>query len=134
MFDRSWCGSLGVDAILTGGKVLAVKLSQQLTNRKSEVDLISRAKARGVVDHLPEILKSKDLWKLSDGVRHRFALTEHWDDRVLRRIVSPCYVPLAERLVEEPDSLKTMVRQMLQCKLHTTSSIAPVDVSSCRYS
>ena len=102
----------------TGGRVLVVKLSQQVRTRTSEVELIQHAHDRGAGKHLPEILKAKDLWYLSDGTRKHFVFDEsqEWEDRVLRCILLPFYLPLRERLRENPDSIKTMVMQMLTCE------------------
>lgn len=111
-----------------GGRVLAVKLSQHVCTRTSETELTQRAHDRGAVEHLQEIVKAKDLWYLSDGIRKQFILDESqkWKDRVLRCIVVPFYLPLHEQLRENPDSIKTMVKQMLTCE-----NIKPVVVVHC---
>lgn len=104
-------------SIDTGGRALAVKLSQQFTGRVSEVELINHARDCNAADHLPEILKAKDLCKLSEGMRQYFMLEEDqtWDDRILRCIVTPLYLPLEERLCQSPESLMIMARQMVDC-------------------
>ena len=100
----------------TGGRALVVKLSQQVVTRTSEVELIKHAIDCGVKDHLPEIVKAKDLWKLSKGIRQAFGLNEEdWEDRVLRCLLLPHYLPVHDRLRENPDSIKIMATQMLKC-------------------
>lgn len=107
-------------SIDTGGRVLAVKISQQVETRTSEVDLVELARDRGIREHLPEMLKAKDLWRLSQGIRKNFVFDESqkWEDRILRCIVLPYYIPLCERLRENPDSIKTMATQMLTCEFN----------------
>lgn len=102
----------------TGGRALVVKLSQQVRTRTSEVELIQEARKCHAGDHLPEIVKAKDLWNLSDGIRKLFVFdkSQEWEDRVLRCILLPFYLPLRERLRENPDSIKTMAIQMLTCE------------------
>ncbi len=37
-------------------------------------------------------------------------------DRTLRLIVTPCYTPLTVQLARYPDSLVTMVKQLIDCE------------------
>ncbi|KAI0085841.1 hypothetical protein BDY19DRAFT_1018841 [Irpex rosettiformis] len=94
------------------GRVVAVKLAQQIPTRKPEVCMITLAQSHGV-EHLPEILKWADIRKLSDGIRSKFGV--EYDDRILRVIVTPCYVPLCVQLAKDPNSLITMVKQVINC-------------------
>lgn len=108
------------------GRVLAVKLSQQYETRTSEVELLNHARECGVVDHVPEVLKAKDFGKLSEDVRRGFGPTtiDPLKSRILRCIVTDHYVPLAEQLTENPDSLRTMVNQLLGCKYFYTHTLS----------
>ncbi|KAI0085302.1 hypothetical protein BDY19DRAFT_450284 [Irpex rosettiformis] len=92
---------------------VAVKIALQNITRASEINIISLARHKGV-DHLPEILNRADLWRLSDS-DIRKALEVAYDDRILRVIVTPCYVPLCVQLAKNPDSLTTMVKQITDC-------------------
>ena len=105
------------------GRTLVVKLSQQPLNRISEVELVRQTRERGV-DHFPETLRTRDLWKLSEGIRRHFVFqkTDRWEDRILRCIVLPRYIPLRQRLLN-PDSLVTMAKQLLKCQSLDPSSI-----------
>lgn len=96
------------------GSVHAIKISQQYTGRKSEVALVAYAWDAGV-KYLPKIIKHRDIWMLSQGVRRHRAF-RNFDDRVMRCIIFPCYTPLTEHLRKHPNSLKTMVKQMLRCE------------------
>lgn len=102
----------------TEGRALAVKISQQVETRKSEAVLIEHARKCGVKDHLVEIVKAKDLFRLSEGIRKNFVFDESqkWEDRILRCLLLPYYLPLCERLRENPDSIKAMATQMLKCE------------------
>lgn len=105
-------------ATALSGRALVVKISLQFIDRQSEVELVEKARKCGV-RYLPEILKAKDMWKLSDGIRQYFLFEGtalKWDDRVLRCIVLPYYIPLSVQLLRKPDSIKTMARQMLRCE------------------
>lgn len=100
----------------TGGCALVVKFSQQVRTRTSEVELLKIAAKAGVTEHLPEIVKAKDLWWLSEGIRKFFCLKQkEWEDRVLRCILLPQYFPVEDRLRENSDSIKIMATQMLKC-------------------
>ncbi|KAI0339741.1 hypothetical protein BDW22DRAFT_583802 [Trametopsis cervina] len=94
--------------------IFVVKISQQYVGRTSEVDLVKRAKKYGVTN-LVNIRKSKDLWKLSDGIRKAFDLPTGDDDRVMRCIVMDNYARLSEQLARDPDSIQIMVPQMIDC-------------------
>jgi hypothetical protein len=98
----------------TGCENVVVKMSQQYRTRASEADFIAMAHNKGI-HNIPEVLHSKDLWRMSDDGTIRRAFGVPYDDRVLRCIVMPYYKPLAVKLAEDPDSLKTMARQMIAC-------------------
>jgi hypothetical protein len=96
-------------------KKVVIKMSQQYCNRKSEVVFIEAAREKGI-DHVPAILSSKDLWRMSDEGTIRAAFGKHdYEDRVLRCIIMPSYTPLVEQLAQDPDSLKVMVIQLIKC-------------------
>lgn len=100
----------------TGGRALVVKLSQHICMRTSEVELLEHAYQCGVKAHLPEIVKAKDLWWLSKGIRRSFNLNQDdWENRVLRCLLLPYYLPIHDRLRENPDCIKIMAKQMLKC-------------------
>jgi hypothetical protein len=67
------------------------------------------------VHNIVKALDSEDLWRMSDDGTIRRAFAVPYDDRVFRCIVMPYYKPLAVKLAENPDSLKTMARQMIAC-------------------
>ncbi|KAI0339737.1 hypothetical protein BDW22DRAFT_1361329 [Trametopsis cervina] len=71
------------------------------------VDMVKLAKEKGV-KHRMNILKSKDLSKLSDGIRKAFDSSKGYDDRVMRCLVLCSYQPLSDQLSRKPDSIKTM--------------------------
>ena len=106
---------------LNDGREVVVKLSQQPPGRVSEADLIKKAKDAGV-KHLPEMIKSKDLWRLHDQGSIRAAFSgcgiDGVDNRVLRCIVTPRYTPLSEQLLNNPDSLIEMAKQMIECEYY----------------
>jgi hypothetical protein len=95
-------------------KKVVVKMSQQYSTRTSEVELIKIAQEKGA-DHIPDVLQCGDLWRMSnsDGIRQAFGTP--YDDRIYRCIVMPYYTPLSQKLAQDPDSLKTMARQLIFC-------------------
>ncbi|KAI0692609.1 hypothetical protein BC835DRAFT_45077 [Cytidiella melzeri] len=104
----------GTTSAAGGGRVI-VKVSQQYVKRTSEFDLVEHARKLGI-EHVPEFLKSKDLWYLSSGIRKLFATAPDPDnDRVLRCLVMDRYTPLSEKLVQAPDSLMEMAKQLITC-------------------
>ena len=92
---------------------VVVKLSQQYEGRTSEVDLIKKAKEKKI-EHIAEIYAWKDFSKLSERGPRKF-LSVAVDERIFRAIVMRCYEPLKERLKENPDSLKIMAEQLIDC-------------------
>ena len=40
-----------------------------------------------------------------------------FDDRILRFILMESYLPLASQLMKNPNSLKTMVKQLIICEI-----------------
>lgn len=109
------------------GREVVVKLSQQPPGRTSEVELIKQAKDAGV-EHLPEIIKFKDLWELcdKDSIREAFGKCglDDVENRTLRCIVTPRYTSLSEQLLKNPDSLIEMAKQMIVCEYSTNEVVS----------
>jgi hypothetical protein len=95
-------------------KKVVVKMSQQYSTRASEAELIKIAQEKGA-DHIPDVLQCGDLWRMSNSDSIRQAFGTSYDDRIYRCIVMPYYTPLAQKLAQDPDSLKTMARQLIFC-------------------
>lgn len=96
-----------------GSDEIVIKISQQYVGRKSEADILELAHARKV-KHVAELIKAKDLFRLSDGIRNLFGV--EFDDRVARAIAMPLYATLSSTLDRDPLLLKKMARQMIQCE------------------
>ncbi|KAI0692608.1 hypothetical protein BC835DRAFT_1520876 [Cytidiella melzeri] len=68
------------------------------------------------LDHVPELAKLKDLWHLSSDIRSLFDAAPHPDkDRVPRCLLMNHSTPLSEKLVQAPNSLITMAKQVITC-------------------
>ncbi|KAI0691951.1 hypothetical protein BC835DRAFT_1528446 [Cytidiella melzeri] len=68
------------------------------------------------LDHAPELAKIKDLWHLSCDIRPLFDAAPHPDeDRVSRCLLINHYTPLSEKLVQAPNCLITMAKQIITC-------------------
>ncbi|KAI0685290.1 hypothetical protein BC835DRAFT_1523493 [Cytidiella melzeri] len=97
------------------GRRVIVKVSQQYIKRTSEFDIVEHARKLGI-EHVPEFLKSKDLWYLSSGICKLFATALDPDNnRVFHCLVMDRYTPLSEKLVQAPDSLMEMAKQLITC-------------------
>ena len=106
-----------------------LKLSYQVSSRKSEETLVAHAK-RMNVPHLPQIHMSADLWKMSDGIRDIFVDDRgkrlKYENRTLRAILYRPYRPIEPLLRENMELIPVMVSQMLDCESsHAPSTSCP---------
>lgn len=102
---------------------MIVKVSYQVNTRTREQDLVRIARTAGV-SHLPQIHLSGDLWKMSDGVRKIFSEQGdiEYEDRTLRLIVYSKYYPLQSIVPNNPECIRDMASQMIECRLTFTES------------
>ncbi len=105
---------------------LVVKMSYQIVGRMSEHKVLAIAH-KAKVGHLPKAHMTRDLWKMSDGVRQIFyekskELSENeneiatYEDRVLRALVYTKYLPIKNLFSKSVKSIPLMVDQMLDCE------------------
>ncbi|THH00114.1 hypothetical protein EW026_g2348 [Hermanssonia centrifuga] len=104
---------------------LVVKMSYQVVGRMPEHKVLAIAH-KAKVGHLPKAHMTRDLWKMSDGVRQIFyekskELSENeneiatYEDRVLRALVYTKYLPIKNLFSKSVKSIPLMVDQMLDC-------------------
>lgn len=116
---QSCCSSHALSRIsgklpdITPDEITTVLFSQQNEGKTSEVKLIKVSKCRS--EHIPKIYARKDFFKLSERGPRQF-LDVALNDRAFRTIVMPLYEPLTELLKKNPDSIITMVEQLIDCK------------------
>ena len=102
------------------------KLSYQVATRRSEVTLVEKAKSAGV-EHLPEFVGYKDLWKMSEGMRDLFEkeCKVDYEDRVLRFILGRLYQPVQVAIFERPETLNDLACQLVTCTLCLSMNMIP---------
>ncbi|PSR77258.1 hypothetical protein PHLCEN_2v7993 [Hermanssonia centrifuga] len=104
---------------------LVVKMSYQVVGRMPEDKVLAIAH-KAKVGHLPKAYMTRDLWKMSDGVRQIFyerskELSENeneiatYEDRVLRALGYTKYLPSKNLFSKSVKFIPLMVDQMLDC-------------------
>ncbi|GJE88178.1 fungal protein kinase-like protein [Phanerochaete sordida] len=108
--------SNGSIATCPPGTALVVKISQQVSTRPRESDLLNEARNAGV-KNLPELHLAEDLWNLDDGLRGSLSEAEqkNYEARTLRALVYTEYQALDSLFSTSAKYLGEMVYQMLDC-------------------